>query len=147
MKNCKFCIFVSAICLAGCGRQTNNIQEPLRTPKSEVNHAENRIIIEVHTHLIQLPDIIKAVFEELDITLEQEDRQPGRYIFTGKSPAGIEVTIEAVSITKGNSLLRISTEGEDDDTEPLLKAIDKALNNAFNKKNGNVQFSGVNNVI
>ena len=139
MKYCKLFIFILVICLAGCGRQTNNLQEPEKS-KSEVNHTDNRIIIEAHTHLIQLPDIIKEAFEDLDITLEQEDRQPGQYIFTGKSSEGINVTIEAVSITKGNSLLRISAEGQEVIAKTLLKEIDKVLNRAFNKKNGNVQF-------
>jgi hypothetical protein len=147
MKYCKLCIFVLAIGLSGCDRQAKDSQEPIRTQKSEISHAERRIIIEIHTHLIQLPEIIKTVFKELDITLERQDRQLGRYIFTGKSPAGAIVTIEAVSITKGNSLLKITAGGEDIITEPLLKKIDKALEKAINEKNLRPTFSGVNNAI
>ena len=147
MKYQKLCILVLAVSLSGCYRQTKNFQESIRTPETEANPAEKRMITEVHVHLIQLPEIIKTVFEELDITLEQEDRESGRYIFTGRSENGANVTIEAESITKGSTLLKIGAGGEDIITEPLLKAIDKAIEKAINEKNRRPTFSGANNAI
>ncbi len=147
MKYRKFCIFVLAVSLSGCDRQAKNFQEPIRTSQSRINQPETRIITEVHVHLIQLPEIMKAVFEELDIALERQDREAGRYIFYGQSANGADVTIEAASITKGSTLLKIGAGGEDIITEPLLKAIDKAIEKAINEKNRRPTFSGANNAI
>ena len=145
MKYQKLCILVLAVSLSGCNCQTKNFHESIRTPESEVNHTEKRIITEVHVHLIQSPEIIKTVFKELDITPEQEYREAGRYIFTGQSKKGAGVTIEAESMTKGSTLLKISADGDDIITEPLLKAIDKTIEKVINEKNKRPTFSGTDN--
>jgi hypothetical protein len=86
----------------------------------------------------RLPKVIERVFKQLDINLKQQDKKQGRYIFTGLSPSGFEVTVEAISIVKDLSFIRVSVGGRQEDiiiTKLLQQNISNTLDMAIRKQN------------
>jgi len=93
---------------------------------------------EADIDISRLPKIITRVFKQLDINLKQQDKKQGRYIFKGLSPSGFEVTVEAISIIKGLSFIRVSVSGRQEDiiiTKLLQQNISNALDTAIRKQN------------
>jgi hypothetical protein len=86
----------------------------------------------------RLPRIITSVYKKLDITLKQQDRKTGRYVFTGISPSGFHVTVEAVSIIKNLSLIRVSVSRRQEDiiiAKLLLQNVSDALRKGIGSRN------------
>ncbi len=93
---------------------------------------------EADIDISRLPKIITRVFKQLDINLKQQDKKSGRYIFTGLSPSGFEVTVEAISIIKDLSFIRVSVSGRQEDiiiTKLLQQNISNTLDMAIRKQN------------
>ena len=93
---------------------------------------------EADIDISRLPKIISRVFKQLDINLKQQDKKSGRYIFTGLSPSGFEVVVEAISIVKDLSFIRVSVSGRQEDiiiTKLLQQNISNTLDMAIRKQN------------
>ena len=78
----------------------------------------------------RLPQIIKNVYKKLDIVLKQHVKKLGRHIITGVSPSGFEVTVEAISIIKNTSFIRVSVGGRQEDIiirKLLLQKVSDAI--------------------
>lgn len=82
---------------------------------------------EVRTDVTNLPEILKAVFDELGITLERSNKQAGRYTYIGSSQSGEKVTIKAIALVRGRSYLSVNVRGDSIVTSPLLEAINETL--------------------
>ena len=86
----------------------------------------------------RLPQIITSVFKKLDIVLKQQDKKTGRYIFTGISPSGFYVTVEAISIIKNTSYIRVGVSGRQEDiiiTKLLIQNVSNSLRTALRNQN------------
>ena len=84
------------------------------------------------------PQIIKSVYKKLDITLKQQEKKLGRHIIIGVSPSGFEVTVEAISVIKDISFIRVSVGGRQEDIiirKLLLHKVADALRSAVRNQN------------
>jgi hypothetical protein len=93
---------------------------------------------EANIDVDRMPQIIKSVYKKLDIVLKQQDEKLGRYIITGVSPAGFEVSVESISIIKDISFIRVSVGGRQEDIiirKLLLNKIADAIRSAVRNQN------------
>jgi hypothetical protein len=141
MKHYKSIIMiVAAIGLLGCSGDKELEVPPLQTePVLPPQNARIQSTSwEADIDISRLPKVIERVFKQLDINLKQQDKKSGRYIFTGLSPSGFEVTVEAISIIKDLSFIRVSVSGRKEDiiiTKLLQQNISNTLDMAIRKQN------------
>ena len=84
--------------------------------------------------MAELPAMITGALKGLGIAVGAEDVEPGRYECSGKSPGGLDVTIEAVAVVKGSSLLQLSVVGDEQVAKLLKDKVSEALRNAIAAK-------------
>lgn len=135
-----FCILILATGLSGCqgAKQvegTAELKKPMQTRQNLRTLSSNW---EAKTDISLLPGIISSVSKELGINLEQKDIKTGRYTYTGVSPSGIDVKIEAIALVKDRSVLIVSVTGKRDEfsiMKPLLQIISNSLRTAVRNQN------------
>ena len=134
------CILILAAGLSGC-QGAKQVEEPTELKKSMQTRQKPHTLSsnwETKTDISLLPGIISSVSKELGINLEQKDIKTGRYAYTGVSPSGIDVKIEAIALVKGRSVLIVSVMGKRDEfsiMKPLLEIISNSLRKAVRDQN------------
>lgn len=118
MKCCAILIItILSMSLFGCSGDKKVEVPPLQTEPvlPPQNFGIQSTSWEANIDVSRTPQIIKSIYKKLDITLKQQDEKLGRYIITGVSPSGFEVTVEAISIIKDISFIRASVGGRQED--------------------------------
>lgn len=129
------CTFILAFSLLGC-HSDKKVDAPSPQAKQESTRQRRpsmKSSFEARFDISLLPEVIKSASQKLGLALEQADMKPGRYIYTGKTPAGIDVNIEAIALVKDRSLIILTVTGERGDNailNPLRQAILNALRTA-----------------
>jgi hypothetical protein len=133
-----FVITVLSMCLSGCSGDQNVEVPPLQTEPvlPPQNFDIESTSWEADIDIDRLPGAIKNVYKKLDIVLKQHDKKLGRHIITGVSPSGFEVTVEAISITKNTSFIRVSVGGRQEDII-IRKLLLQKVSNAIRTTVGN----------
>jgi hypothetical protein len=104
-----------------------------KEPIPRQNHRTLSSNWETKTDISRLPGIITSISQELGIELEQQEIKAGRYTYTGASPSGIDIKIEAISLVKDRSVLIVSVTGEQEELSvmnPLMQIISNSLRKA-----------------
>lgn len=135
-----FCIFILAFGLSGCqgDKQVKDAMEQKEPAPTRQHSRTMSSNWEVQTDISRLPEIISSISQKLGINLEQQDTKAGRYTYTGVSPSGIDVKIEAISLVKDRSVLVISVTGKREEfsvMKPLLQIISSSLRRAIRNQN------------
>jgi len=141
MKRSKIiCILILAVSLSGCqgDKQVDEAmkqKEPARPRQNPRSFSSNW---EADTDISGLPGIISSISKELGIYLELQDIKVGQYTYTGVSPSGIDVKIEAIALVKDRSVLIVTVTGKREETaimKPLLQIISNAIRTAVKNEN------------
>ncbi|UCG49111.1 MAG: hypothetical protein JSU94_04880 [Phycisphaerales bacterium] len=88
----------------------------------------------VEVDVAELPLIIVGTLKDLGIAVGAEDQEAGRYECGGTSPGGLDVTVEAVAVVKGSSLLGLSVVGDEQVAKLLKDKLSQALRDAIASK-------------
>ncbi len=139
------CLLVLPVVVAGCRREppsgtrgqgrTSRSQAEAR-PNTQTGRSHYAITTSwaVDVDVAELPAMITGALKELGIAVGAEGEEPGRYECSGKSPGGLDVTIEAVAVVKGSSLLGLCVVGDEQVAKLLKDKVSQALRDAIAAK-------------
>jgi len=133
-------IILLTVGLFGCSNNKEVEVPPLQTEPvlPPQNFGIQSTSWEADIDVSRLPQIITSVFKRLNIVPKQQDKKLGRHILTGVSPSGFDVTVEAISIIKDLSFIRVSVSGRQEDIiirKLLLQKVSDAIHTAVRNKN------------
>lgn len=129
------CILITALPACRNYRGISDREQTINSETPEKNSRQLQAIIEIHAHIIQVPEIIHAVCSKLNISIELKEQALGHQTYTGKSQTSQEITIEASSFEKGRTLLKIGIGGNEQEAKKLLKSLDQAIEKQIESMN------------